>query len=273
MYWEAINPSTSFCSCGVFGCPYLVDLYAKINKKHITRPLYEVWRIIDSLYWPHKPFSPGSITQERGSIDPSLFGYWLSRCPRSLRELADVFREFSPKSIFLDNTKLFHIGELLSRFSQWGIIVLLRDPRGIMSSYKNAGIRKKDFRGATSVIPFLVDFIASVTRIMKNPNVIVLRYEDLCLNPSSALRRAVDFIGIPFEMGMLQPINSHPQSRGHILKGNRLLFGSAPVFLKEDLSWKDNLDTTELKHLYSKKQILDFYAQFGYSDLYESGYR
>ena len=71
----------------------------------------------------------------------------------------DVKENRKKKDVFIDNTKLHNIGEKLIALSNWKIIVLLRDPRGIMCSYKLAGISKKDFRGAKSVLTDLVDFM------------------------------------------------------------------------------------------------------------------
>ncbi|MEW6408415.1 MAG: hypothetical protein AB1465_07055 [Patescibacteria group bacterium] len=46
------------------------------------------------------------------------------------------------------------------------------------------------------------------------------------------------------------PINK----RGHILKGNRLLYNNKKIFIKRDINWEKNLSLKEIKNLRPSKK-------------------
>ncbi|MDE2439303.1 MAG: sulfotransferase domain-containing protein [Patescibacteria group bacterium] len=264
MYWEVTNPAESRCSCGVVGCKHLLYLRQRIVGNHLSRPLLRVWQIVDLMYWPDKRICSDSVVQDKSSIKLKSFRYWLSRCPAALDGIVSEFARVTEKDIFLDNTKLFCVGEKLVKSSSWGIIILLRDPRGVMSSYKNAGIRKGDMRGAASALPFMKDFIESVMRISGKENVFIVRYEDFCANADLILTDIVKFIGVPFESKMGESIDMGVFDKGHVLKGNRLLRLEQPTRIQEDMSWQHNLTEADLAFLYSQKEVIKYYRRFGY---------
>lgn len=171
MYWDLLSPVDIVCSCGKKNCKFLGDIYRNLKSRHAARPLLRFWQIIDKKYWPNKPRSNESLIPEGNKIPmKSSASYWLARCASSLDLIIKAYRQATRKKIYIDNSKLHHIGLRLALKKDWGIIVLLRDPRGIMSSYKNAGKRKGDFRTAESVLPFCLDFIKAVNKIKNAPN-------------------------------------------------------------------------------------------------------
>ena len=265
MYWELINPKDILCSCGKYKCPFINKIYKEINKKHIAKPLLKIWQIIDKKYWPNKALYKDSVIQKGAKINKKTLDYWLACSADSLNKIIAIFNKYINKEVYLDNTKLFNIGEELSRKSDWGIIVLTRDPRGIMSSYKNAGIRKGDNRSAIDVLPLTKDFLKCALHIKNKTNVCFVRYEDFCKNPTKTLMQLTRFIGINFESKMLNPINKDIKSRGHIIKGNRLLQKKELIRISEDKTWQRNLSMRELNAIYSDKNLKKLYKEFGYN--------
>jgi hypothetical protein len=267
MYWEMLDPENTTCSCGQTNCEFLSQVAQEIKGRHYAQPLLKIWQIIDNKYWPEKKVSADSIIQSRTGVPPeSSVEYWLSLCPSALEQIIAAYRKHSPKEIYLDNTKLFHIAErLIAERDNWGIIALLRDPRGIMSSYKNTGIRKGDFRKAESVLPFCFDFLNSLAKHEESNKLKVIRYEDFCISPRETLVGLCEFEGIVFDERMLNPINSSVEARGHVLKGNRLLRSDRPIQISEDRSWQHNLTPEELNTLYDNEALLNLYVKYGYN--------
>jgi len=267
MYWDMLDPRDTTCSCGQMNCEFLSRVAQEVKGKHYAQPLLKVWQIVDNRYWPKKKVSGDSVIQEGDKIPSELsMKYWLSLCPSALEHIIQAYRKHNPKGIYLDNTKLFHIAEMLiAERENWGVIALLRDPRGIMSSYKNTGIRKGDFRKAESVLPFCLDFLNSLTKNKDSKKVTVIKYEDFCINPKETLIGICEFVGVIFEESMLNSINSSPEARGHVLKGNRLLRLDRQIQISEDKSWQHNLTKEELRALYDNEALLNLYIKYGYS--------
>lgn len=266
MYWNILNPNTVLCSCGRVGCSFLVKISREINKKDLSNPLLKVWQIVDKKFWPNKPIDKDTLMQrDSENVNPNMLDYWLKRCPSSLDAIIDIYKQYSNKTVYVDNTKLYCIGEELAKKKDWGVIILLRDPRGIMFSYKKAGIRKGDFRKAESVLPFCYEFMRSVETIQNNHNVLILKYEDMCLDPKNILRLSSKFIGISYQDLMVDFSKKKNNERGHVLKGNRFLYQQKDIKIeKEDNGWKSNLSKKELKKLYDDTKLMNLYKQFGY---------
>ena len=232
IYWELLNSQNTICSCGKINCKFLFKIYNLINKNHAAKPLLKIWQIIDKKYWPSKKISPGNIIQNsKIKINPNSLNYYLKQCKHSLEQIINFHKKFSKKEIYIDNSKLYNIGERLSKNKNWGIIILLRNPLGIMWSYKKAGIRKKDFRTAGSVLPFCYDFLKSAKKLQNKKNVITIKYEDLCADTEKITKNICQFIGVPYQSNMVNFSHLPINKRGHILKGNRLLYIIKKEFL------------------------------------------
>ena len=267
MYWDMLDPKEAQCSCGQINCEFLGQIASEVIGKHYAQPLLKVWQIIDNKYWQGKKISSDSVIQKGDHVpeDESL-EYCLSLSPFAIEYIIAAYRQHSPKQIYLDNTKLFHIAEkLLIDRNRWGVIALLRDPRGVMSSYKNTGIRKKDFRKAESVLPFCENFLRSVVKHENNDRLTIIRYEDFCVNPRLTLEGICEFVGVAFEDKMLNAINSSQTSKGHVLKGNHLLKSEGLIQISEDTSWVQNLTSEELGKLYENEPLLNLYVKYGYN--------
>lgn len=269
MYWELLNPKYNRCSCGKINCRFLNKIYKNFKDKHLGQPLLKAWQIIDKKYWPGKKISVDSVIQnQKQKINPKSLNYWIKRCPNALEKIINIYEKYTKKDIFLDNTKLHLIGKLLSLRNDWGIIILLRDPRGIMLSYRNAGIRKKDFRKAESVLPYCYEFIKSVFNIKNRRNVFIIKYEDFCLKTSKIVKEMCNFIGVFYEPLMTNFNVLGMNKRGHVLKGNRLLYNKINS-IKPDENWKQDLTDQELKNLYRHKKLIKLYREFKYFNDYD----
>lgn len=267
MYWEMLNPKNEVCSCGRKECSFLQEIAAEIEGRHLALPLLKVWQIIDKKYWPNKTTYSDSVIQANDAVpEESTLDDWLALCPQSLEGIISAYKKHSPKKIFLDNTKLHHIAErLIIDRKNWGIIALTRDPRGMMSSFKNAGIRKGDLRKADSILPLCCEFAEFVIREADNPRVKILRYEDFCKDPRLTLEEVSKFVGINFEETMLDPINTSIESRGHVLKGNHILRSAKLVQIEEDKTWQRNLSEEELDSFYKNGRLINLYTKLGYN--------
>lgn len=264
MYWEILNPKDNPCSCGKDGCKFLCKISKTIQKERLALPLLKAWQIIDKKYWPNKSVSFDGVFLQKQKNEIESLKYWLDLCPIALEKIIKIYQKHTTKKIFIDNTKLFDIGERLAFNNSWGVIILLRDPRGIMFSYKNAGIRKGDGRTAESVLPFCRDFIRTADKMRGLKNVHVVKYEDFCNDHATTLRALCNFIGVRFEKTMMDPFNKRKGTRGHVLKGNRLLWSKKINRLMLDDGWRSHLNKSELNKLYAQKLIIKGYRSFGY---------
>jgi hypothetical protein len=267
MYLDLLDSTSVDCSCGKQGCEFMERVFNEMGGKHVAKPLLKVWQIIDRKYWPEKRAVKGDLYAHGivPTIDDASLGYWLSKCPSALDKIASCYTKLSSKRVVLDNTKLAIIGEKIADQSEWGIIVLLRDPRGVMNSYKNAATRKKDFRNIGNVVPFCNDFIKSASRLAHKSNAIVIRYEDFCIDPKAVLERICNFIGLGWEDRMLGSIYTPISARGHVVKGNRLLQDMHDTPIQLDLSWEKDLTSEEVSMLYGQKELVPLYESFGYT--------
>ena len=266
MYLELLNPKNTICSCGKTNCNFLNKIYKLANKKHLSKPLLKVWQIIDKKYWPNKIINTDSIIQNsKAKINSNSLNYWVNQCKLSLERIINIYKKFSNKKIYIDNSKLYNIGEELSKNKDWGIIILLRNPLGIMWSYKKAGIRKKDYRTPESILPFCYNFLQSVKRIQDKKNIIIIKYEDLCNDTDNVIKKLCKFINISYQTKM-KNFNRYPiNKRGHILKGNRLLYNNKKTpLIKIDNDWKTKLTINEIKKIKTNKKIIKLYNYFHY---------
>lgn len=267
MYWEMLTPQSETCSCGKKPCDFLQQIFEEMRDEHLALPLLKVWQILDKRYWPNRKTYVDSVVQEGDEVpDITTLEFWLSQSPGALDAITSVYSKYSNKHIFLDNTKLHHIAErLLYDRNNWGAIALTRDPRGMMSSFKNAGIRKGDLRNADSILPLCLDFAKFLLKEQRNNKMEIVRYEDFCTNPIQTLTNICNFIGVPFERNMLNSITSSTEARGHVLKGNHILKSNNVTHIQEDKSWQQNLTDAELNSFYSNEELLNLYIDLGYN--------
>lgn len=111
------------------------------------------------------------------------------------------------------------VKELLTALPDARIIVVLRDPRAIITSRTYT---KRISRGKRFHMPRLVQFFFNLTELMftyrslgtylDHPHVRFVWYRDMLAQPESTLRRLFDFVGLPFE-----PVHLHIDPTDHRL--------------------------------------------------------
>ncbi|PIR04949.1 MAG: hypothetical protein COV57_01785 [Candidatus Liptonbacteria bacterium CG11_big_fil_rev_8_21_14_0_20_35_14] len=255
-YWHKLNPSNVICSCGNYNCEFLNDVYKKAIKSSNILALLEACQIIELIEEPNKIPHPLSLKSNNIKKLDNLNEKILLSC-KGLNELSDLFRYKTGKEVTVDNTKYINFAEVLIDMD-WLILLLFRDPRGILNSMKNSGIRKSVPRNIEFKIPILERFSNRAIKLIKRKNVLPIRYEDLCQNSFDTIKLICSFIGVNFEDNMLK-FNSN---KGHILFGNRMIRNNED-HIKEDNSWKYELSKEE-KKMIEISNLYNLYQQFGY---------
>lgn len=87
----------------------------------------------------------------------------------------------------------------------------------------------------------------------------LVRYENLCHDPATELKRICSFLGIAFNAVML----SFRADSGHIVMANRMRFDSIERII-EDLSWMSDLSENEMNMIYNNQELVLCYNEFGY---------
>lgn len=260
-YWGKLNPKYTICSCGEKRCPILMSAYEKLKSLPEVHAIYEACSMADKIEEPGKIYHKFSLPDKNDSnrVNLSILNKKLLLSCFGLEKIADVFRELTKKEIIVDGTKNIYIAEHLAERVGWKIIILIRDPRGIASSNKNAGRRKNVPRPIEMKIPIFINFAKKTESLTTKNNVLLVRYEDLCADPKKKLCEICDFLEIAFENRILQ----FKSDKGHTLMGNRMRFDDSEKII-EDLSWIENLSQQEKLLICKNWKLVLLYEKFGY---------
>jgi hypothetical protein len=79
-----------------------------------------------------------------------------------------------------------------------------------------------------------------------------VRYEDLTADPARELHRLCQFIGIKFDVDMLE----FRAQRHHIANGNDMRFGKNPS-IRTDQTWKSALSAADLAYFEARAGALN----------------
>jgi len=114
------------------------------------------------------------------------------------------------KSVFVDKTPRYYavlnlIDELFPKAKK---IVLLRNPLDIWASHKATWNISRDIFSPHGVTVTTRDFCEGLFEVEKaavesGENILVIRYEELAINPEAVLRSACEFVGLTFSDSML----------------------------------------------------------------------
>ncbi|MGR2737469.1 FkbM family methyltransferase [Billgrantia sp. Q4P2] len=104
------------------------------------------------------------------------------------------------KTILCEKTPrhLHKMSSIREKFPSAKFIIMTRDVKDVVFSIKN---RTGDFRSALNR---WVGDNKVVLEELKNKNVLLVRYEDLVVNPKEMVKNICDFLGVSFESGMLE---------------------------------------------------------------------
>jgi hypothetical protein len=160
---------------------------------------------------------------------------------------ADVFFDTSKRAMRLQH--LLDTPELDVR-----VVKLVRDVRGYVSSAKKRGQSVPD---AARTWRTDQENIEHLTRRMPADRVMLLRYEDVCRDPRSWLKRTYGFCGVE----AIDPPEAVVSSEHHVIGNN--MRRNEQIRIRLDESWRDRLTPAE------QARVLDIAgplpARFGYA--------
>lgn len=168
-----------------------------------------------------------------GKGDPRYFLREAGEVVRSARSGSEVFTPAKTFGAFLlheaarqgktipcDQTprNVFYAGEILELYPGARIVNMVRDPRDVLLSQKRKWRRR--FLGAKGIPlrealrswanyhPITISklwnaSVSAAANVADEDGVHSLRFEDLLADPDGAVREVCDFVGVPFEAGML----------------------------------------------------------------------
>lgn len=134
----------------------------------------------------------------------------------------------SGKSHIVDKTpaNAFAFERLAACWPDARFVFLLRHPVSIARSWHEADPEKRDF---TEAAADALRYMKAVERARKGLKGHTIHYEDLTADPENEIRAVCDFLGIPFEPGMLR-------------------YGSAQTVVQKGLGdWKDKIRSGEVQ--------------------------
>jgi hypothetical protein len=258
-YWSIKNVHTSRCCCGKVGCRALIQIHNFISEyPEEIQAISTACGLIDLIEEPNKIRHSLSLFSE--NFNQSMLPSLMYKCNAGIEKIANSAKLVSGKKIVVENSKYITVGESLlnKEKNTWKLIVVIRDPRAIAFSSKEAGRRKGVPRPVKEKIEIFISFANRVSEIIKKRDVLFIRYEDLCNNTCKTLNLMCAFLGVTYEKRMLE----FKKYKGHLLMGNHMMYDSNQKVL-EDIRWRDFLNQSE-KNLFFRDDIVQAYAQFGY---------
>jgi len=185
-------------------------------------------------------------------------------------DLYEVLARRTGRPIVFDSTK--QIAWITARSAALdgvvpvSLVVLTRDGRAVVNSRR----RKLPGRSARELATFWDQQMRNVEELASGfpGRVHRVRYEELATRPRATLRRLAEFVGVPFDPGMIDPWRSeqHPlggndgpllmlrrERAGPVVDGvitpddqTRDWYAGHPPEIVLDLRWRDELDATQV---------------------------
>lgn len=153
------------------------------------------------------------------------------------KNLLESIKEVSKKDLLIDSSKEFTRGLFLTKyFSKVKVIHLVRNPLKILSS-NMLRIKEGKFKflrysfEAKTVTPFIIlsslgwligNLIGEFISFLFKEKVMRVRYEDLCKNPESELRRIEKFVDCNLTNVRKKVSESKKMNIKHMIAGNRI---------------------------------------------------
>lgn len=244
-YWNKIRPKDFVCSCGEDKCSILNKAYGLIQNNDLILSLTETVPKIDAFLQDE---------DDRGEAE-NVFLHELAAASRAMNEEADIFRDVLGSSTIVNSSSNIVLGEFLT---DWKLIVILRDPRGVINSLKKAAFRHEKAIPANLWIPYVNDFAKRVLEL-KHENAMIVKYEDLCSDAASEIRKICDFVGIDFNDDMLL----YRRKASHVLMANRMRLDQKEVIIEDDF-WKNELSSEERNAISANQELKILFNKLGY---------
>lgn len=165
------------------------------------------------------------------------------------------------------------IPDFISMFPKGKTILMIRDPRDILLSYKNM-TTEPGLRYLDSVFACL-DAFKTAKKFQNNlskHNFCLIKYEDLITNPKNVLEKVCDFLEIKFEPTMLESEKFKDKS-GKLWESNSAFKKKMTGISKDSMNrWKKTISNVELYfvEMILREEILEFSYELGASNLSKS---
>ena len=175
------------------------------------------------------------------------------------------------------NVAWSQIPEFLRMFPSGKAIMLVRDPRDVLASFKKFTIEPGS-RYLDAVFTCIHSMDTAREYIDKKMNrCFVLKFEELLASPENMVRRICSFLELPFEKEMLNTTLFEDKTGGRSWRPNTAFDDRMNgISTKSQGRWKNNLDETEilLCEFLVGKQMLEFgYELSNYSLTLEKWYK
>jgi hypothetical protein len=138
-----------------------------------------------------------------------------------------------------------HLDQLVALFPECRIVHLIRDPRANVASRMKMPILSDDV--VTNALKWKIDALYGQNFLSADPrnarNYLPLTYEALVGEPEATLRRICDFVGEPYDPGMLD----YYRSSRHYIKDEPWKEGaSRPVYASSLQKWRQELSEGQI---------------------------
>lgn len=191
-----------------------------------------------------------------------------------LLSLYRSIRKITGKRYIVDASKIASYGAILQRTEGLSprFIHLVRDPRGTLNSWMKQ-VRMTDDLDRTRYMPRYnittgaaryVGYNAEMHMVGKHSPHLLMRYEDLVLEPEAKIREALNFIGIQDGSDLSHFIRPDGVKLGvnHTIAGNPMRHESGWIALRPDESWREKMPKG--KQLAIAAMTLPLLKKYGY---------
>jgi hypothetical protein len=180
---------------------------------------------------------------------------------------SELFTTFYKIIMDLHDTKLFidcskRLGRILALHcaNKGGettkVLHICRDPRGFVTSWER-NVGKGGINLSSQLWLDMHMRIANTLTATQGIEVMLIRYEDICINPTEVMSRVFKFFGTDNELVVSGPM----REKKHHMIGNRMLF-NFDGDIKEDISWKEKLSEKQQRSICKVTEPL--FSQYGY---------
>ena len=195
------------------------------------------------------PFSREELLSEAAAIGDSIDSVFEAYCKMfARREGATIWGEKTPRHVF-------RIDEILALYPDARIIVMVRDPRAVVASYRDwytgdrdvtaadLADRKRVRKSYNIVLATLLWRAAAnaglVARRKYGPEkVLITRYDDVVTDPENTIREVVGWLGIPYREELLSvPLHNSSTMR---------FDGKAGISAAPQKRWRKSLSRREI---------------------------
>jgi hypothetical protein len=195
---------------------------------------------------------------------PLLVAPWLRPAfARDLRDYASAMgrvlaavRDVSGAQVVVDSSKYPAPAFVLRRAPEVDLRVvhIVRDPRGVAHSWGRTVRRPEQQGSVQEFMPRWAPGLSARRWVTSNllmqalgllgVPVLRLRYEDLVRDPAAALRRVIDFAGVPLDDASLAFLEPGAAQLGpnHTADGNPMRFTTGRVEIRADEAWRSRME-------------------------------